>query len=104
MVLVVAMLLTCAGARESDKLFPANATPESVGMDSEKLTAMLQKVRAENIRMHSIIIIRNDRIVLESYIHPYHRELLKQDNSHCQYRLVDSSLKSQVKAKHLSML
>jgi len=50
-------------------------TPEEQGIDSQKLLEMLQKVKKEKYNSHSIIIIRNHRLVLETYICPYTRDI-----------------------------
>ncbi len=47
------------------------STPEQQGMVSGKLVEMLQAVQSENIRLHSVLIIRNGYIVLEAYYPPY---------------------------------
>ena len=49
--------------------------PEEQGIDSQNLLEMLQKVKKEKYNSHSIIIIRNHRLVLESYICPYTRDI-----------------------------
>lgn len=51
------------------------STPEEQGLDSSLLLKMLQKIQADNYNIRSIIIIRNHRLVLESYIHPYTRDI-----------------------------
>jgi CubicO group peptidase (beta-lactamase class C family) len=50
-------------------------TPEEQGIDSQILLEMLQKVKKEKYNSHSIIIVRNHRLVLESYICPYTRDI-----------------------------
>jgi len=41
------------------------STPEEQGMDSEILSNMMYKIKKENIQVRSIIIVRNQRLVLE---------------------------------------
>ena len=52
-----------------------SSTPEQQGMDSKLLLDMLQKIEKEEIGVRSILVIRNHRLVLESYLHPYTREI-----------------------------
>jgi CubicO group peptidase (beta-lactamase class C family) len=52
------------------------STPEAQGLDSEVLLAGLQRIRDEEIDVHSLIIIRHGHVVLESYVHPYDRKTL----------------------------
>jgi CubicO group peptidase (beta-lactamase class C family) len=49
--------------------------PEEQGIDSQNLLEMLQTVKKEKYNSHSIIIVRNQRLVLESYICPYTRDI-----------------------------
>jgi CubicO group peptidase (beta-lactamase class C family) len=50
--------------------------PEEVGMSSEAFAGMLERIKAEDLEIHSVIIVRNDRLVLEAYVHPYNRGTL----------------------------
>lgn len=45
--------------------------PESQGFDSSKLAEALQAIRANGINVHSITIIRNDKMILDAYLYPY---------------------------------
>jgi CubicO group peptidase (beta-lactamase class C family) len=47
------------------------ATPESVGMDSSALVEMLGFVQERQIPVHSIQIVRDGQLVLDSYFFPY---------------------------------
>ena len=47
------------------------AAPESVGIDSEKLAEGLNEISDNGTHIHSLMIIRNDSIVLDSYFYPY---------------------------------
>lgn len=47
------------------------ATPESQGMDSNKLAQMLEQIAANQINFHSILVIRNGYLVSETYFQPY---------------------------------
>ena len=43
------------------------ASPEEQGMDAQRLDQMLNKIREENLNLHSLLIIRNGYIVSETY-------------------------------------
>lgn len=47
------------------------ATPESQGLDSETLLRSVRRIRDEDLDVRSLIMIRNDRVILELYVHPY---------------------------------
>ncbi|MFC2155987.1 serine hydrolase domain-containing protein [Acidobacteriota bacterium] len=49
--------------------------PEGQGVDSEILLNMMQKIEKENIQMRSIIVLRNQRLILEFYRFPYNRKI-----------------------------
>ena len=61
--------------REKPGTYWELTTPEEQGIDSQNLLEMLQKVKKEKYNSHSIIIIRNHQLVLESYICPYTRDI-----------------------------
>jgi hypothetical protein len=46
-------------------------TPEEQGMDSEKLAEMVKHIQAEQLALHSLLIVRNGYLVGEMYGHPY---------------------------------
>lgn len=48
-----------------------NSTPEEQGIDSSKLTELLLTLRNQNSGIHSILIIRNGKVVLDAYFYPY---------------------------------
>ena len=50
------------------------STPEAQGMKSDLLVQMLKTVQIEKVPLHSVLIIRNGYLVLESYFDPYHQE------------------------------
>lgn len=52
------------------------STPEEQGIDSELLADMLEKIKEEDLKIRSIIIISNGRSVLESYVHPYNENVM----------------------------
>jgi CubicO group peptidase (beta-lactamase class C family) len=47
------------------------SAPEQQGVDSAKLAAMLAAIKAQQLNVHSILIVRNGYIVLEAYSDPY---------------------------------
>ena len=51
-------------------------TPESQGFDSEILADMLQRVQEDNLAVNSIILMKNGKLILEVYRHPYHVDSL----------------------------
>jgi CubicO group peptidase (beta-lactamase class C family) len=54
--------------------FPASwqvSAPEEHGADSAKLADGLLTIREDEARIHSLLIIRNDSVVLDAYFYPY---------------------------------
>ena len=47
------------------------SAPEAQGLDSEKLAAMLDAVRTRGIPIHSLQVIRNGYLALDTYFYPY---------------------------------
>ncbi len=47
------------------------STPEEQGLDSAKLAEGLSAIRAKNIQVHSLLIIRHGYSVLEATFYPY---------------------------------
>jgi CubicO group peptidase (beta-lactamase class C family) len=47
------------------------SSPAEQGMDPDKLALMLQAVEQEQLKLHSLLIIRNGSIVSETYFPPY---------------------------------
>src|SRR5687767_2609364 len=47
------------------------ATPESQGLDSGVLADMLEFVRARELAVHSIVVVRHGRLVLDATFYPY---------------------------------
>lgn len=48
-------------------------TPESMGIASEHILHMIQRLEGAQIPMHSILISRNDCLLYEGYYKPYHK-------------------------------
>ncbi len=51
-------------------------TPEEVGISSGALADMLESIGREDLEIHSMIIVKDGRLVLEAYVHPYDRNTL----------------------------
>src|SRR5687768_12964328 len=45
--------------------------PEEVGLDSAALGEMMDYVREHKVPVHSVQIVRNGRLVLDAYFHPF---------------------------------
>jgi CubicO group peptidase (beta-lactamase class C family) len=54
------------------------STPEDQGMDSSRLIAMLDSVRAQHLDLHSLLVIRHGYIVSETYFASYGQDDLHQ--------------------------
>lgn len=52
------------------------STPEKQGIDSDILADMLLRMQSERLAVRSVLIIRNDTLVLECYTHPYDRDVV----------------------------
>jgi CubicO group peptidase (beta-lactamase class C family) len=50
--------------------WPAS-TPEEQGFDSSALAAMLEALREQALPIHSMLIVRDGHVVLETYFYPY---------------------------------
>lgn len=57
-----------------------NATPESVGISSAKISEMFNNLKKHNIPMHSLLIARGDKLICEAYWEP-----IKADENHRMY-------------------
>ena len=60
---------------ETAEIWPTNgwstSTPEAQGIDSAVLADALEQIRARHIPIHSLLIERHGRIVLDSYFYPF---------------------------------
>jgi CubicO group peptidase (beta-lactamase class C family) len=52
------------------------AAPEELGLDSEQLVTAVARVRERNLDLHGMILLRNDRVILECYVQPYDKDAL----------------------------
>jgi hypothetical protein len=50
-------------------------TPEEAGIDSAKLAEALLTIREQDIDIHSLLVIRDDAVVVDAYFYPYVIEL-----------------------------
>ena len=55
--------------------FPT-ATPEEMGITSESLIGFLKRLEDIDIPMHSAIVMRHDKVIMETYYKPYERNTL----------------------------
>ncbi|NIM20479.1 MAG: serine hydrolase [Candidatus Latescibacteria bacterium] len=65
------LLLAGADVAECADINWEPCPPEEQGMDSRELALMLARVKELELDMHSLIMIRNGRVILECYVHPY---------------------------------
>src|SRR5687768_1916668 len=72
---MLALLVSPAFAQQESAPWPTDgwqtSKPEAQGMNSETLAAMLDTIAAQDVSIHSILVIRNGYLVLESYRYPY---------------------------------
>jgi len=52
------------------------ATPEAMGVSSASLIRFLKKLEDIDIPMHSAIVMRHDKVIMETYYKPYERSTL----------------------------
>lgn len=62
-------------AKPTQAKWPTNgwqtSTPEQQGIDSGKLADTFTAIKAQQIRLHSLLIVRNGTLVVEAYFDPY---------------------------------
>lgn len=70
---IIGVLLALPGLAQSQWPPPGLRTsmPEEQGIDSTKLAQGLQTMREQKLPIHSLLIIRNGAVVLDSYFYPY---------------------------------
>jgi CubicO group peptidase (beta-lactamase class C family) len=71
--LIAALALTTAQPRESGQAageWPV-ATPESQGIDSGGIAAAIESLREREAPIHSLLIVRNGKLVTEASFYPY---------------------------------
>jgi len=67
--------LVQSNASESDTKYPTNgwyvSTPEEQGMQSKTLLQMMEVIKDQKYNIHSVTIVRNGSLVLDSYLYPF---------------------------------
>jgi len=58
------------------------STPEEQGMDSQKLTLMLESVKQQKLNLYSLLVIRHGYIVSETYFQ-FYKEQTKHELYSC---------------------
>lgn len=53
-----------------------STTPEQQGVDSAKLAEALTAIRQHDIRIHSLLLVRNGYVILEAYFFPFDKDNL----------------------------
>ena len=68
-------ILVQSNASESDTKYPTNelhvSTPEEQGMQSKTLLQMMEAIKDQKYNIHSVTIVRNGSLVLDSYLYPF---------------------------------
>jgi CubicO group peptidase (beta-lactamase class C family) len=72
---VLALAAGPAGASSPPEPCWDAASPEEVGISSGALADMFVRIRDEEIEIHSMVIVKDGRLVLEAYVHPYDRSI-----------------------------
>jgi CubicO group peptidase (beta-lactamase class C family) len=61
--------------RDADTVWPTHgwavSTPESQGVDTGVLASAMATIRARHLPVHSLLIARHGKIVLDAYFHPF---------------------------------
>jgi len=83
--LMIAVLLIPSCSASKSPIFPPQpsywptqgwqtSTPEEQGFDSARLAEGLLAMRDNQINIHSLMIIHNDKVILDAYLYPYSGE------------------------------
>jgi CubicO group peptidase (beta-lactamase class C family) len=75
MVSVALCATICAAQPQTRRTDIPVSSPESQGFSSVDLAAALEVAHARGINVHSVTVLRNDRVVLDAYVYPYTREM-----------------------------
>lgn len=77
-IVMLAVTSACVSAAPLDVVATPFAwqrsTPEQQGVDSEMLVRAVRRIRDEDIDVRSLVLVRNDHVILELYVHPYTRD------------------------------
>lgn len=68
---IAALLFTGIETARCDDIDWQSCPPEEKGMDSRELALVLERAQELDLDLHSLILIRNGRVILECYPHPY---------------------------------
>ncbi|WP_348944889.1 serine hydrolase [Chitinibacter sp. FCG-7] len=71
---IIAIALAISASVHAAEL--PSASPESQGIDSAQLDAALKDIKSSGAAVDSVLIMRNGKVVLESYFYPYQPEML----------------------------
>ena len=71
---ILSFSASCGGNLDISQPFLPYATPEEQGMNPELLTELVADVKREKLKnIHSLIVIKDDKIILEEYFNGYRR-------------------------------
>lgn len=92
---VTFLLANCSSPVPESEYWPTDgwqtSTPEEQGLNSAQLAAIFDYIAEEEVEIHSILIVRNGRLVLEKYGHGYDA-----DQQHILYSVTKSIASSLV--------
>jgi CubicO group peptidase (beta-lactamase class C family) len=71
---IIAIALAVSASVHAAEL--PSASPESQGIDSAQLDAALKDIKSSGAAVDSVLIMRNGKVVLESYFYPYQADVL----------------------------
>jgi CubicO group peptidase (beta-lactamase class C family) len=69
--LLAAVLFSCAAAAETPATSLPRATPESQGIASAGLQALVDEIDAKQLGLHSLMVVRHGQVVAEGWWTPY---------------------------------
>jgi CubicO group peptidase (beta-lactamase class C family) len=49
----------------------STSTPEEQGFDSAQLAVGLEAIRAQGLNLHSVLLVRNGKMIVDAYFYPY---------------------------------
>jgi CubicO group peptidase (beta-lactamase class C family) len=72
---LVVLGMVLSGCGEKSAKWPTesweNASPEAAGLDSARLADAFREMRARNLNIHSLLIVRHGRLVFDADFYPY---------------------------------
>ncbi len=78
LIAIAGLIGACASSAPPDYWPGADwrtSTPEEQGLDSAQILNMLQDIQAQNLNIHSVLIVRHGYLVTEVYFPPYQRAM-----------------------------